>query len=89
MISRSLRTDVRNPVTALPAMARLMAMPDDARDHLAAVLYDLAADAQRRAEHAWRTRKAPLAAYLKVVAVYARHIARAIRRGTANAVRAG
>lgn len=78
-MSRSLRPDVRNPVLALPAVAELLALPPSARSALRALLRDLAADARARAQKAWRTNKAPMAAYWKSVAVYATHTARALR----------
>lgn len=78
-MSRSLRTDVRNPVLALPAAARLQALDPGSRAALRAVLLDLAADARARAEKAWRSHKAPMAAYWKACAVYAGHLARALR----------
>lgn len=76
---RSLRPDVRNPLLALPAMAELQALPPKQREAIRALLRDLAADARARAHKAWRTNKAPMAAYWKVVAVYATHTARALR----------
>jgi hypothetical protein len=78
-ISRSLRTDVRNPVLALPAAAELRKLDPAARAALRAVLKDIATDARFRAEKCWRTHKAPMAAYWKAVAVYAGHTARALR----------
>jgi hypothetical protein len=70
---------VRNPILALPGLARLQALPPASRDALSILLHDLAADARVRAEHSWRRHKAPMAAYWNAVAVYSRHIARAIR----------
>lgn len=80
MPSRSNRTDVRNPVLALPAAARLATLPEEARGALDGVLRDIARDASDRAEACWRKHKAPMAVYWKAVAVYARHIARATGR---------
>lgn len=80
MTARSLRADVRNPVLALPAIAELHRRPLAERLELRAVLLELAADAQARADASWRRHKAPMAAYWKAVAVYARHLARAIAR---------
>lgn len=77
---RSNRAEVRNPVLALPAAARLRALPAPAREALAAVLRDLSRDARERAEKSWRTHKAPMAAYWKAVAVYARHLAVALKK---------
>lgn len=76
MKSRSARRDVRNPVLNLPSIAKLQECPD--RALLAQALLELAADARARAEKSWRTHKAPMALYWKAVAVYAKHIARAI-----------
>lgn len=78
-MARSTRADVRNPILALPALARLRGAPLETRDALSALLLDLGADAGERAQKAWRTHKAPMAVYWKAVSVYARHIARAIR----------
>ncbi|MBN8908213.1 MAG: hypothetical protein BGO51_24325 [Rhodospirillales bacterium 69-11] len=76
---RSLRREVRNPILALPAIRSLQTMPAETRAALTVLLGDLAQDAAARADHAWRRHKAPMAAYWKAVAVYARHTARAIR----------
>lgn len=69
-----------NPVLALPAVARLRALPDDQRQLLGSILIDLGADARDRANKSWRQNKGPMAAYWKAVGVYARHLARAIKR---------
>lgn len=71
---------VRNPVLALPSAARIAALPPAAREALEAVLYDLSQDARAKAEWCWLRHKAPMAAYWKTVAVYARHIRLATRR---------
>lgn len=76
---RSLRTDVRNPVLALPSVVELKALPPEARAALAHVLGDLSDDARDRADKCWRKHKAPMAAYWKAVAVYAGHLKRALR----------
>lgn len=78
-MSRSLRPDVRNPVLVLPALAELRALSPSAQHAVKAILRDLAADARARAQKAWRSNKAPMAAYWKVVAVYATHVIRALR----------
>lgn len=77
MPSRSTRAEVRNPVLALPAMRQLQASP--LRGELRAVLLELAADARGRANECWHRHKAPMAVYWKCVAVYAGHIARALK----------
>lgn len=81
--ARSLRREVRNPILALPAMERIRALPPEAREALMAVLCDIHVDAAERAEHAWRTRKAPLAAYWRACSVYAGHIRRAVKNPAA------
>jgi hypothetical protein len=78
-VTRSTRADVRNPVLALPAARQLMALPLASRIVLASVLHDIAADARDRANTCWIRHKAPMAVYWKAVAVYARHIERAMR----------
>jgi hypothetical protein len=79
---RSLRTDVRNPMLALPGMPQLLelmaALPPETRAAWARVLAGLAADARDRADKAWRTHKAPMAAYWKCVAVLVGHFRRAL-----------
>lgn len=69
----------RNPLLALPAVAKLRELPPATRADLRALLLDLGAEAQARADHSWKRHKAPMAAYWKAVAVYARHTARALR----------
>lgn len=76
---RSIRAEVRNPVLSLPAARRLHMAPASSRALLAELLDDLATDARQRAEQCWRKHKAPMAAYWKAVAVYAKHIARSLR----------
>lgn len=79
-VARSSRPDVRNPVLALPGVqATFDALPGEARAALAVALRSLKRDAQDRADKAWRSHKAPMAAYWKAVAVYAGHFARALR----------
>ena len=72
---------VRNPVLALPSLQRLLEQPPEVRAVLEALLRELAFDAGTRAEASWHSRKAPMAAYWHVIAVYSRHIARAISPG--------
>ena len=78
--ARSSRAEVRNPVLALPATRLLLELEPETRARLAAVLFQLAADARQRAERAWRSHKAPMAVYWKAVGVYAGHLARALGR---------
>lgn len=77
---RSNRIETRNPVLALPATRRLLALPRDQQEVIYDILRDLAADAQSRAEKCWRTHKGPMAAYWKAAAVYAGHLAKVIGR---------
>lgn len=81
-LSRRRGDDItRNPILALPSLQRLLELPAEDRRHFEALLRDLAYDARIRAEQSWRSRKAPMAAYWHAIAVYARHIARAVRPG--------
>lgn len=58
---------------------RFADLPPGAREALAGALVDLRRDARKRAELQWRRNKAPMAFYWRVVAVYAGHLARALR----------
>lgn len=83
MTTRSNLPVVRNPVLELSATYRIQAtVPHATRLLLGGLLRELADDAAQRAEQCWRKHKAPMACYWKACAVYARHIARAIERGT-------
>lgn len=69
-----------NPVLGLPAAQELSALLAEQPEIGAAfcrLLTQLGEQADAQAEHAWRKRKAPMAAYWRACAVYARHIARA------------
>ena len=72
--------DIRNPLLRLLAAQRLLALPPDTRQELAALFHDLVLDARDRAEQSWRRNKAPMATYWKAVSVYAGHLRRLIRR---------
>ncbi len=78
-MSRSLRSDVRNPVLSLPAAKRIEALPAEARETLAEILKDLNRDARERAQRSWRQNKGPMAVYWKAVGAYAGHLYRAVR----------
>lgn len=80
MAARDRLPEVRNPVLALPASARLLELDPDARAALRAVLLDLRDDARARAAECWRKHKAPMACYWKAVSVYANHLARTLSR---------
>ena len=72
----------RNPLLGLPAareMAALLAEQPELAASFCHLLTQLGEQADLLAEHAWRKRKAPMAAYWRACAVYARHIARAVR----------
>jgi hypothetical protein len=81
MGARSSKAEVRNPVLALPAVARLRALSPEARLALQSVLLDIQSEARLRAERSWQSRKPPVAAYWAACGVYAGHIARAIGPG--------
>lgn len=76
MTARSNRLDVRNPLLRLPSAQAIRALPAESRAALRRLLLDMADDARARAEQCWRKHKAPMAAYWKAVAVYAKHAAR-------------
>lgn len=70
---------VRNPLTRLPAARQALDLPAEPKAVLRAPLSELSRDVRTRAELAWKRRKAPMAAYWKAVAVYARHGARLLK----------
>jgi len=76
---RANKPEVRNPILSLPCAARAHEMPAPAREWLIGFLQDLRRDAQERAAKCWRTHKAPLGFYWKVVAVYAGHLVKVLR----------
>lgn len=78
-MSRSLRPDVRNPLTELAGFQVIKHLDPATRIYLKAGLDDLRRDAKTRADKAWSTGKAPMALYWKCLAVYAGHISRLIR----------
>lgn len=75
-VARSQRREVRNPVLALPAVQRLLALPPEHRALFAEILGDLTTDARARAQLSWRQNKGPMAAYWKAVGAYAYHLRR-------------
>lgn len=78
-MTRSLRADVRNPLVRMAAALEIASLPDEARNALGLLLFQISIDARQRAEKCWRTHKAPMAAYWKAVAVYAGHARRLTR----------
>jgi hypothetical protein len=77
--ARSNLAEVRNPVLKLDAAHRLQAMSPLSRAELRGVLLELRSEAKAEGDKAWRTSKYMMAAYWKVVSVYAGHIARVLR----------
>lgn len=77
---RASLAETRNPLLALPAARRLGELDPATRDLVAELLGELALDARGRAEQSWRKHKAPMAAYWKAVAVYARHLRLVLRQ---------
>lgn len=73
-----------NPLLRLTAAQQLLKLPVEQRSVLASLLRELRADADRQAEHAWRKRKGPMAAYWRAVATYARHTAHALGGGASR-----
>jgi hypothetical protein len=82
-VSRSERREVRNPMLALPATQKLMALPSGTRALLRAVLLELRADSTARAHKCIAVHKWPMGVYWKCVAVYSGHIARVLAEGPA------
>src|SRR3546814_17090251 len=74
--ARSARAEVRNPILALPAAARLAELSEKERETLIAILLDIKTDATDRANVCWKKHKAPMAAYWKAVSVSSGHIVR-------------
>jgi len=79
MTARSTKPETRNPILRLPAAQKIAELPPEARVALEQLLYELSQDARAAAEHSWVRHKAPMAAYWKAVAVYARHIRFALK----------
>ena len=52
-----------NPLLRLNAAQQILELPPEQRAALASLLRELRTDADRQAEHAWRKRKGPMAAY--------------------------
>lgn len=84
MTPRSSRAEVRNPVLGLPAIRALQALDPQIRALLVALLLDLRRDARARSTKNWNGRKAFIAAYWAVVAVYCGHVAKALRPRRTN-----
>src|SRR3546814_15172016 len=65
--ARSARAEVRNPILALPAAARLAELSEKERETLIAILLDIKTDAPDRANVSWKKHKAPMADRKRVV----------------------
>lgn len=78
-----------NPLLKLPAARALLELPPAQRKRIEAVFRELRHQADLEAEKAWRRRKAPMAAYWRATATYARHFAHAIARGDRTGVGLG
>lgn len=65
-----------NPLLALPAAQKIIALPPSPEKALLEqLLREIRGEADSLAEQSWRKRKGPMAAYWRAVATYARHIA--------------
>lgn len=69
-----------NPLLQLPAERALLALPEDDRRRIEAVMRELRVQANQEAEKSWKRRKGQMAAYWRAVATYARHTAHALRK---------
>ena len=81
---RSAKAEVRNPVLKLPAARSVLALPVEQRRPLGILLRQLAFEAEVEAEKAWKRRKGIMAAYWRAVAIYSKHLARAIDPASAR-----
>ena len=79
-IPRSSRAEVRNPVLALPAFKAIHNLPEPVKLALSDLLDNLSKDAEAKAQTSWLKKKGPMAVYWKCVAVYSKHVSRAIKR---------
>lgn len=69
-----------NPLLRLPAGRALLALPEEDRRRIEAVMRELRVQANQEAEKSWKRRKGSMAAYWRAVATYARHTAHALRK---------
>lgn len=75
-----------NPLMGLPAMAALACMPIWVRATLVQLMAEIKQWAEAKAQHSWKKRKAPLAAYWLACGVYAGHVGRGLRKGLPSTV---
>lgn len=62
-----------------PAAQEMLNLPPDLKRINRDLYRQISADCRKRAEECWRKHKAPMAAYWKANAVYARHISMLLR----------
>lgn len=77
---RSNRPDVRNPMLALPGLARFADFEPAVVEALAVLMTEYETVCRQNAETCWRRHKAPMASYWKIWAVNLRHARVALRR---------
>lgn len=77
-MNRSTRREVRNPVLALPAAQKIIALDAPWRADLRQLFLELRDDCRARADKCWRTHKGPMALYWKTTGVICNHIARVL-----------
>lgn len=78
--ARASLPETRNPVLGLKSFRKFATLHPAALDALADLLGEIHTEAALKAEHCWKSRKAPMAVYWRAVSVYSGHIRRAIRR---------
>ena len=78
-MTRSTQPETRNPLLNLPAAVKMQGLPSSSKAMLRELLLELARDCRERADKCWRTHKPPMAAYWKMNAVYAGHLARLLK----------
>lgn len=78
-MNRSSQAVVRNPLLALPVAKKIAAAPPEIRALWRELCMEIRTEAKLRAEKCWRTHKAPMACYWKVISVLAGHAARLAR----------
>lgn len=77
-MARSSKAEVRNPLLQLPEVVAMNELPPEAKTALKKALKAASNAMRAKGNDAWRRHKAPMAAYWKGHAVYARHMALAI-----------
>lgn len=72
---RSAKREVKNPALALPSARAIQSLPIEQRRPLGILLRELAFEAREEADRCWHGGKGMMAAYWRVVSVYAKHLA--------------